>query len=245
MGSTYGSTPIAGRREYGKVTANAGTAYLLLVEPMSLNWWTYIEFAQFTTTGTAHTATVMRPLSTRLNNGNSGSQSACSCFLTAAAAASQAVIAINQDPGVYTAYTFNNNATPRTANNVIAANDNVAYQYPDGTWEINTVASVSSLNITLTNSLATGGLVAGAPVWFFGATGDTNPYDGKVHPAFNLYSPSNPTILNFGSEGFPWMGTFSAGQPLLISVNNASNASVLERLTAGYSDRGSPYNWSA
>ncbi len=242
--STYGSTPIFGRREYGKVTANAGTAYLLLVEPMSISAYTYIEFAQFTTTGTAHAATIMRPLSTQLV-GSTGAGTVCSCYLTAAAAASQAVININQDPGVYTAYTFNNNATPRTANNVIAANDNVAYQYPDGTWEINTVASVTSLAVTLTNTLNTGGLAASAPVWFFGVKTDTNPYDAKAHPIFNLYSPSNPTTINMGSEGYPCMGTFSRGQPLLISVDNASNASVLERLTAGYSDRGSPYNWTA
>lgn len=236
------STPIFGRRELGSATANAGTAYLKLVEPMSVSAYTYIEFAQFTTTGTAHVLTVMRPLSMTFNNANPAQP--CSCYLTAAAAASQAVININQNPGTYTAYTFNNNATPRTANNGIAANDNVAYQYPDGTWEINTVASVSTLAITLTNNLATGGLAAGAPVWFFGVKTDTNPYDAQAHPKFNLYSPSNPTTINLGSEGYPWMGTFNRGQPLLLTVDNGSNASVLERLTASYSDRGSPYAWN-
>ena len=240
--STYGSTPIYGRRPYGlKGPTTATNPYLMIVEPMNVNTFTYAEFTQFTTTGTAQAVTAMRPLSSRTNTASPPQP--CSCYLTAAAAASQAVVNINQDPGIYTAYTFNANAVPRTANNVIAASDNVVYQYPDGTWEANTVASVSTLAITLTNNLATGGLAIGSPIFFYGILTDVNPYDGLVHPKFNLYAPANPTTINLGSEGYPWIGSFNRGHPLLLTVTNATNAVVMERMTAAHSDRGSPYAW--
>ena len=242
--NTYGSTPIFGRRSYGLKTANANTAYYLLVEPMSVSAYTYIEFAQFTTTGAAHVATVMRPLSNTLTGSLYGPGQPCSCYLDAPAAGAQATININQDPGVYTAYTFNNNAAPRTANDILAANDYVAYQYPDGTWEVNTVSSVALPAVVLTNNLATGGLAAGAPVFYFGVAADVNPYDARAHPGFNLYAPASPTTINLGSEGYPWIGTFNRGQPLLVYVNNVTDASTLERCTAAYSDRGSPYAWN-
>ncbi len=216
----------------GKATANANTAYTMFVPPQA-NAMALIEFLQFTVSTTAQTMTVMRALSSQqLPAGVSGR---CSCYLTAAASASQAVININQDPGVYTAYFP---VTPRTANNVIAASDYVAFQYPDGTWAVDTVSSVTSLAVTLTNSLGTGGLASGAPVWFFGVTTDTNPYSAIAHPAFSLAASS---IVNFGSEGWPWMSSYEIGEPLLIYVNNATAASVLERCSAAYANIASPY----
>lgn len=224
-----------GVRTLGKKTANAGTAYTLLIEPMLGNALTMLEFLQFTVSTTAHTMTIMRPLSSQQVSGQTGR---CSCYLTAAAAASQAVININQNPGTYTAYF---SGTPTTANNGIAANDYVAFQYPNGNWGVDTVSSVSTLAVTLSNNLGTGGLAAGAPVWFFGVTTDTNPYDGQAHPAYTLAASS---IVNFGSEGFPFASTFRYGEPLLIYVNNATAASVLERGTAVYANIASPYSSS-
>lgn len=231
-------TSYFGVRNYGKVTANAGTAYTQFVEPgQGAGVITALTFAQWVTGATAHTLTVMRPLSAQSLPNSNGKR--CSCYLTAAAAASQAVININQDPGVYTAYSFPGGATPRTANNVIAANDYVMYQYPDGTWEVNTVASVATLAITLTNNLATGGLASGAPVWWFGVTTDVNPYSATAHPAFALAASST---INFGSEAFsPWMTTFGQNEPLLLYVDNATNASVLERLSAAWLNVNTPY----
>lgn len=225
-----------GVRTLGKKTANAGTAYTLLIEPMP-NAMALLEFLQFTVSTTAHTLTIMRPLSSQLVSGQS---QRCSCYLTADAAASQAVININQNPGTYTAY-FSSAQAPRTANNGIAGSDYVAFQYPDGSWAVDTVSSVSTLAVTLSNTLATGGLKSGAPVWFFGVTTDTNPYDAQAHPAYTLAASST---VNFGSEGFPFASTFRFGEPLLLYVNNASNASVLERGTAVYANVASPYAFS-
>ena len=223
---------------FGKKTAAAGTAYTQFIEPYgNPSCMTLLEFLQFTVGTTAHTLTILRPLSAQTLPGGSGAR--CSCYLTAAAAASQAVIAINQDPGVYTAYSFMNSGVPRTANNAIAANDYVMFQYPDGTWAVDTVASVSSLNITLTNNLATGGLAAGAPVWFFGITTDVNPYNAIAHPQYTLTASST---VNIGSENFPFMGTLGLAEPLLLYVNNATAASTLERASGTYGNRGGPYS---
>lgn len=223
-----------GFQTFGKKTAAAGTAYTMFVPPMA-NTQTLLEFLQFTISTTAHTLTIMRPLSSQQVSGQNGK---CSAYLTAAAAASQAVININQDPGVYTAYSFNGSAAPRTGNNVIAANDYLAFQYPDGTWATDTVSSVSTLAITMTSTLGTGGLAASAAVWFFGISTDTNPADGQAHQAFSL--PASSTV-NLGSEGFPFFNAYQIGQPLLLYVNNATVASTLERLTATYVNRGGPY----
>jgi hypothetical protein len=245
--STYGSTPIFGRRSYGKVSATANTAYTLLVEPMSPFAYTYIEFAQFTTQTTAHYITVARPLSNTTTGSVSPAPVPCSCYLTSATAVSTAVFNVNQNPGVFTAYNFNGTFVPRTANVTVSSGDYVAYQYPDGTWEVNTVSSISTLAITMNNNISSAlALPAGTPIFYFGAvitTVATNPYDALKHPQFNLYAPSNPTTINFGSEGYPWMGSFNKGQPLLIYCNNITSASTLERLTAAYSDRGSPFSW--
>jgi hypothetical protein len=221
-----------GTRSFGKKTAAAGTAYTYFIEPTN-NAQAIIRFLQFTVLGTAHTLTVMRPLSSQQVSGQS---QRCSCYLTAAAAASQAVININQNPGTYTAYFPD---TPTTANNGIAANDYVAFQYPNGNWSVDTVSSVSTLAITLTGNLGTGGLAAAAPVWFFGITTDTNPYDGQAHPAYNLFANSSP--LNIGSEGCEVASTFRVGEPLLLYVNNATAASVLERGIAEYANIGGPF----
>ncbi len=220
---------------FGRTTASFGTVYTLLIPPLSISTLTLIDFLQFTISTTAHTLTIMRPLSSQQVTGQSHR---CSAYLTALAADTQAVININQDPGVFTAYTFNGSSAPKTANNVIAASDYVAFQYPDGTWGLDTVASVSTLAVTLTNNLSTGGLAAAAPLWFFGISTDTNPADGKAHAPFTL--PAS-TIANFGDEGKPFFSAFKAGEPLLIYVNNATAASVLERASAIYVNRGGPY----
>ena len=226
---------ISGQLHFGKVTANAGTAYTLFIPPMGINWFSILDFLQVTTGATAHTLTIMRPLSSQVM-GSSPNQVRGSTRTTVAAAASQAVINIEQDPGVYTAYFPN--ATPRTGNNVIAANDYAAYQCADGSWVVDTVASVSTLAITMTANVPTGGVAAGAPFWFFGISTDTNPYTASAHGAFTLAASS---VVNLGDEGSPFYGTLKQGEPLLLYVNNATNASVLERCSACYSDRGSPY----
>lgn len=226
---------ITGYRNWGSKTAAAGTAYTLPVEPMS-GMWALLNLVSFTAGATAHTLTIMRPMSSQLV---SGQTQYCSCYLTAAAAGGQAVINLNEDPGIYTSYEYNGSSAPRTANNGITAGDWLMFRYPDGTWGVDTVLSVSTLAITLSNNLGTGGLAATAPVWFFGVPADTNPNDAQAHPSFAL-AASVTTV--FGASGSLVMGGFRANNPMLLHVNNATNASTLNFAAASYSDIGGPYN---
>jgi hypothetical protein len=61
------------------------------------------------------------------------------------------------------------------AGNAAASGDIIAYQLPDGTWEFNTVASLSTLTITLGTNIAVA-LESGAQVRIFGVIAD-----GAVH----------------------------------------------------------------
>jgi hypothetical protein len=229
-----------GFRNYGRVTASAGTAYTQLVEPMgNPSCATLLNFAQVTVSTTAQTLIAMRPVSA-LTIPNTSVRA--SCYLTAAAAGGQAVINVNQNPGTFTVYSYPNGGVPRTANRTVSSGDYVAYQYPDGTWEVNTISSISTLAFTLTNNLSTGnssfGLAANAPVWYFGPTTQVNPYDGLAHPVFTLPASG---VINFGSEAFPLMSTLGLNEPLLLYCANATAASTLERVSASYAAKNGPY----
>ena len=77
---------------------------------------------------------------------------------SAAAAASQKVINVSDAP-------------KDPAGNDVASGDIIAYQVSDGSWEFNTVASLSTKEITLTNNIATA-VESGAKVRIFGVVGD-------------------------------------------------------------------------
>jgi hypothetical protein len=225
-----------GFRHYGRVTATAGTAYTQFIEPLgNPSCQTIANFVQVTVSTTAQTLIAMRPVSA-LTIPNGGPRA--SCFLTAAAAASQAVVNVSQNPGTFTGYSYPGGATPRTANRTVSSGDYVAYQYPDGTWEVNTISSISTLAFTLTNNLNTGGLAINAPFWYFGPTTQVNPYDGLVHPVFTL--PAS-TVVNFGSENFPFMSSLGLNSPLLLYCANATAASTMERASVSYTAKNSPY----
>ena len=77
---------------------------------------------------------------------------------SAAAAAAQKVLNVTDAP-------------KDPAGNATASGDIIAYQLPDGTWEFNTVASLSTLAITLTTNIAVA-VASGAAVRIFGVVGD-------------------------------------------------------------------------
>ena len=232
MGSP--SVPIGSVKGWGKLTQNAGTVITRLITPMQ-NMFTRLLYLVYTAGATAHTLTVMRPLGVTT--------------FTADAASGQAVVNIAEDPG---AYSTNTGGTPRTANNGIAANDFVVYEAADGTYVLDTVSSVSTLAITLSNNLPTGGVVEGGKFWFFGVIGDTNPADALAHPQFTLAASTVTTLGGSPGEAVGGIvGTIPHGelwadmdvrhdgknQPLIIHSGNATNAGVLEQVVAAYSDR--------
>lgn len=219
--------PAYGGRSYGKSTATAGTVFTRLVEPHAgMNAITRLLKAIYTAGVTAHTLTAMRPLNATTTS--------------AAASAGQAVINLTADPGDYTG--------SRVADNLIAANDYLAYQCADGTWVVDTVSSVSTLAITMTTNVPTGGVNSGAPVFFYGIITDTNPANSLAHPQFTLPASTVTTLedrdVGFVSSVANPNANFTnfyiasgKGQPLILHSGNASNAGVLEMVTAMYTTK--------
>lgn len=132
--------------------------------------------------------------------------------LSAAAAAAQAVIALTADPGS------------------IAANDNLAIQKPNGSWHFGVVSSVSSLNITLTANVPTGGFSSGARVIFYGVVGDADHdnHDYRVQAnATNAQIPDDNDGVVDSSTG--------VDEPVILSSDNGTNAGRFELVEAVYS----------
>ena len=128
---------------------------------------------------------------------------------TAAAAAAQADIVVSAAP-------------KDPAGNAAASGDIIAYQVTGGTWEFNTVSSVSTLTITLTTNIATA-VLSGAAVRIFGVVGD-----GMGHVI--SCGASADTVYN---------GTIIAvspykGDPVVMYDANATNAGKLNSALWAY-----------
>lgn len=221
--------PVLGKKGYGRKTESAGTKIVQLVEPMP-DAVPHLLHAAVTVGATAHLLTVLRPLNKTTTS--------------AAAAAAQAVINITANPGNYTGI--------NTADNNIAAGDYCVYQTADGNWVVDTVSSVSTLAITMTTNVPTSGVSSGAPFFWFGVETDTNPNDNQAHPRYTLAASS---LVQFGDQsgsvGFqsaingPYLsGSLlhtdmlnAKGHPLILIIDNGTNASVLEGCTVVYTDR--------
>lgn len=225
----------AKRRFFGRVTQVADTVITRLIPP-ERGLFTTLADIWYICGGTAHALTVMRPLG--------------KTYTTAAAAAAQAVINVARNPGTYSHF-----GTISTADNALAANDYCVYQTADGQYVVDTVASVSSLAITMTGNVPTAGVLAGAPFWFFGLTTDLNPANNTAHPVFTLTAsattklgsdPGDTLVGALGSIAPPpetrkltstTYGRWPLNgreEPLIIHSNNATAAGTIERAIALY-----------
>jgi len=174
----------------------------------------------YTTGITAHTIGVMRPFNYTT--------------FTADAAAAQAVVNIKDNPGLYaTTYKYPKNGTLRVADNGIAASDYVAYQCADGTWNVDTVASVSVLAVTLTNTLPTGGVTNGGLLYFFGVIGDSDPATALVNPQTQI-AASLTRDKSWSDSVLGVMQALHPGDPLLFYSPNTTNAGILEFISGFY-----------
>lgn len=219
--------PLWGTKTYGRTVAAAGTVINRLVEPMR-NASTVIAHLTYQQGVTLHTITIMRPLG--------------STTVASAASANQAVINITADPGVYASGT-------RIANNAIAANDYVVYRCSDGTFVLDTVASVSSLAITMTTNVPSMGVPAGAPFWFFGTINDTNPCDSQSHPKFIMAPGYNGTLTSSnrihlgdqpGDSIAGVLASFGLYEPLIIQSDNVTTTGTIEQVVTVYTSRMGP-----
>jgi hypothetical protein len=211
---------VMGGHSYGKTTQNANTIITQLVAPFR-NAYTAITFASYTAAGTAHTLTAMRPFNYTT--------------FTADAAASQAVVNITANPGAYSTtgvWQYGRpGITPSTANNLMAASDFVAYELPDGNYVLDTVSSISSLAVTLTTNLPTGGVKKGGRLWFYGIITDVNPQTSKAHPQFTLTASVTTTFENEVGEFFRSLNTYD---PIILHSGNATAAGTLDRVSVLY-----------
>lgn len=132
--------------------------------------------------------------------------------LSAAAAAAQAVIVLTADPGS------------------IAANDLLAIQKPNGSWHFGTVQSASGLNVTLTANVPTGGFSSGAKVIFYGVAADS---DHSHHTILTTASAAREPLPDDTDAVI--MSSSGTDEPLIVSIDNITNAGKLHSIEAFYS----------
>jgi hypothetical protein len=126
-----------GAFHYGVTTANAGTAFLRLVEPRR-NSKARVTSMNYRSGSTAHTLTVMKPVGTTV--------------APEGADKDQKDILLE-------------NASP-FAGEALAASDYLAWENADGGFNYDTVASLSDKTVTLTNNVPVD-IPPGALVWAF------------------------------------------------------------------------------
>jgi hypothetical protein len=155
------------------------------------------------------------------------------CRIAEAVAANDTTIVIDADPGLYATkyrYPLPGGMTKpiNTADNAIAASDYVAFQLLDGTWHISTVASVSSLTLTLdtaTPNVTGGGAALDTVLYFFGVAANTNPQTGAAHLSIKSGAGTSRVVLI--PEGSGSIPALNPGDPLILYSANATNAGVL------------------
>lgn len=236
-----------GHFAYGKTTASAGTAFARLIPPyrsvdsaaeQSTNvnnpavgdGVIHLTGLRYQCGTTSHVLTFMKPLNYTT--------------VSADAAASQAVVVLTADPGLYQTsdrykYPLPAGMTaPATGNNGIAASDYVVYQAAAGHWVMDTVSSVSSLSVTLATNLPTGGVKAGAIFYFFGVSTDTDPQTNLAHQQADIEAAPSGTamvtlpLLSSGGVAH----ALHRGDPMIIHSNNATAQGWLQ-LASGFYGR--------
>jgi hypothetical protein len=208
---------ITDRVGYGRQTQTAGTVIRQLVRPFR-GARTALTGFRYTCGSTAHLLTVRMPIG--------------STTLSAAAAASQAVITLTGQP---------------TLARVIAVSDIVVVERVEtasgqnlGTWEVYllhaSTAPVVNADNTITVTLAAsvnGAHLAGQKVWLMSLNADTVPGYNNANPQYTLTAsvateePANAIAASGGIAG-----SWGAYEPLVVESNNITAAGVLEYLTA-------------
>lgn len=195
-------------------TATADTVINVLVPPSpDRTKKTKVTAIQVKNQGTAHTLTCLRPLG--------------KTTVASVAAAGQAVVNLTADPGDYDAGAVK----PGVADNPAAAGDYLAFEMPDGTYYFDTISSITLLAATLTSNVPTGGIAAGATVWFLGIAADTNPVNGQDHPFLNVPVSTTTNWQNYWSPLFQSHGAY---EPLLLQESNETAAATVNYISGVY-----------
>lgn len=203
----------------GYGTAGSGSAY------------THVNTLLYTTGATAHKVGIMRPLN----------------WTTFAAAVPKntTAITLTADPGKYSTnfnYQTPGGVVPAIADDTIVTGDYVAYQYADGTWQIDTIASgtFAGANLVLTTGTAnqTGAVIPlGGILYYFGIIGDIDPNTGVTNWQTTLVaSQARASLLQEGVLGE--ITSAHRGDPMIFYSPNTTNAGLMNHMAGYYSPRG-------
>ncbi len=117
------------------------------------------------------------------------------------------------------------------AGNAAAASDIIAYQLIDGTWEFDTIASISGSVITLTNNIV--GVDAGGGETAIAVTGKVMIF-GIIADGAVLNVSLTAAVVTRKGDGEIVLVHPYVGEPFYLSIDNATNAGFLENLLMGY-----------
>jgi hypothetical protein len=110
------------------------------------------------------------------------------------------------------------------AGNETASGDIIAYKLADGSWEFNTVASLATKAITLTNNIGTGGVLEGAAVRIFGIAADGANFPFAIGAsAQKVLGPGQIVAVH------PY-----ASDPFYVQDTNATAAGSIDNLVFAY-----------
>ena len=243
-----------------RITQTAGTVITSLIQAAN-KLKTKVTRAKVTCAGTAHTLTFLRPLGTKhtyaqasrqtaaatgpavADTGPAGGQAANAFVMTAVAAAGTSYV-LSRDPGNYSANFLadrgagSSGVSPLAANNLIAASDLLAIETAQpGVFFLATVSGTPSTDATTgrctvtATAAPTGGVPAGAAVFFFGVTTDTDPRTGEAHPAYLLTASVQNDLY---ADGGSICESIDPDEPMLAYDNNATAAGSIDMLTGMY-----------
>jgi hypothetical protein len=206
----------------GYISVGFGTAIVVVVAGHPKGR-TKISKMAFTCSTTAHTLTAMTELSRTT--------------VIAVVAASAATFNIKRDPGMFAA---NNKADSKQVTQstdvAIAAGHFYIVRLPDRSWFQDTVSSCvtnsdGTVTITPTATIPTGGFLAGATFWFYGALTSKNPANGLVHAAWKGTASAQ---LVLGDDGGSVVESFYRDSPIILSDNNATATGSIDYVTGIY-----------
>ena len=116
------------------------------------------------------------------------------------------------------------------AGNATASGDFIAFQLTNGSWEFDTVASLSTLAITITNNLQ--GVDAGAGATAIAAGGAIRIF-GVVGDGFNFAFGLTASVVTHLDDTILCQAPF-VGDPLMVYDANATNAGFINNLLFAY-----------
>ena len=204
-----------------KTTQTAGTPIVMFIPPVAKRRVKLLR-VDYACGTTVHTLYILKALDfTRVTT-------------TAAGAATS--LTLNASPGVYGNTAQYGNITPRNGNRALAAGDIVFVQLADLTWyqlTISAVAAGTGTQVILTvSALPTGGVLAGAPVWWFGTLTDYDPHTGVVQP--QLLAPTASATTSYDENGNSLAEGNRVGWPMVVYSNNATAAGTFNDVAGIY-----------